>query len=299
MNDVEKKNIRFLSEENTPYIREFTLLSDSEIADLVERRLYSNNYFSYTIYSIHKSKGIIVLIRDACGHKVETTLVEIEDGLILEECIECRQIEKDKLISFINKVQDELEERELMAVLFETDENTDSVYIVCNKCGRRYYLNTDFDLDDQASDMYCKNWDCMIETLVLEEHWLGDDIKSGKIVIKQNRYSTDNAPFIKDDEDWVHDLRKFEGSCELRCEKCGAVNILPFGKWECQACSYATEDDYTITKWDEIADDVTVNCRKCGIQYHITCDDAIEEVYECYNCYKQNMGSKYTCQYVI
>ena len=45
MRSDEKKNMIFLSEENTPYAKEFTLLSDSEIADLVERRLFSNNYF--------------------------------------------------------------------------------------------------------------------------------------------------------------------------------------------------------------------------------------------------------------
>ena len=89
MKDVDEKNIIFLSDENTPYVKEFTLLSDEEISDLVERRLFSNNYFNYTIYSIHKSKGIITLIRDACGHKLETTLSKIEDGLIPEKCTEC------------------------------------------------------------------------------------------------------------------------------------------------------------------------------------------------------------------
>ena len=43
MKDVDKKNILFLSDENTPYVKEFTLLSDEEISDLVERRLFSNN----------------------------------------------------------------------------------------------------------------------------------------------------------------------------------------------------------------------------------------------------------------
>ena len=37
MKDVDKKNIIFLSDENTPYVKEFTLLSDEEIADWVKR----------------------------------------------------------------------------------------------------------------------------------------------------------------------------------------------------------------------------------------------------------------------
>ena len=46
-----------------------------------------------------------MLIRDACGHNVETTLSKIEDGLIPEKCVECRQVEKDKLIAFKNGIQ--------------------------------------------------------------------------------------------------------------------------------------------------------------------------------------------------
>ena len=36
MKDVDKKNIIFLSDENTPYVKEFTLLSDEEIADYLK-----------------------------------------------------------------------------------------------------------------------------------------------------------------------------------------------------------------------------------------------------------------------
>ena len=295
MKDVDKKNIIFLSDENTPYAKEFTLLSDEEIADLVERRLFSNNYFNYTIYSIHKSKGIIMLIRDACGHRLETTLSKIEDGLIPEKCIECRQAEKDKLFAFKDEIQDELSARGLVVVLFETEENTDSLYIECTKCGAKYYLNDDFNLDDEAWEMYCKNWDCMMEVLALENHWLANDIKSGKIVIKENGYNPEYSPFVKDYDDWVCDLEEFKGLYELKCDKCNAVSILPFGKWECKSCFYAVEDDVTIEKWDELSDEIVIRCKKCGSQYCISCDDAREEIFNCFNCYKRDSVYKCTC----
>ena len=295
MKDVDKKNIIFLSDENTPYVKEFTLLSDEEIADLVERRLFSNNYFNYAIDSIHKSKGIIALIRDACGHKLETTLSKIEDGLIPEKCTECRQAEKDKLIAFKDEIQDELKARGLVVVLFETEENTDSLYIECTKCGAKYYLNDDFNLDDEAWEMYCKNWDCMMDALTLENHWLANDIKSGKIVIKENGYNADYSPFVKDYDDWVCDLDEFEGSYEFKCEKCGVVNVLPFGKWECCTCDLELYDICTIEKWDEINDQVTLTCKKCGSKYSISSEDAKDELFECFECYKKQFDEEYIC----
>lgn len=294
MKDTEKKNIIFFSDEFTPYSKEFTLLSDEEIADLVERRLFSNNYFNYTIYSIHKSKGIITLIRDACGHRLDTTLSKIEDGLIPETCAECRQAEKDKLIVFKNEIQGELKARGLVVVLFETEENTDSLYIECTKCGTKYYLNNDFNLDDEAWEMYCKNWDCMMDALALENHWLANDIKSGKIVIKENGYNADYSTFVKDYDDWVCDLDEFEGSYEFKCEKCGVVNVLPFGKWECCTCDLELYDICAIEKWDEINDQVTLACKKCGSKYYISCDDAKREIFNCFECYKKT-SQPYVC----
>ena len=295
MKNIDLRNIKFFSDEYTPYSKEFTLFSDEEIADLVERRLFSNNYLNYTIYSIHKSKGVITLIRDACGHKLETTLAKIEDGLIPEKCTECRQAEKDKLLAFKDEIQDELSARGLVVVLFETEENTDSLYIECTKCGAKYYLNDDFNLDDETWEMYCKNWDCMMDALALENHWLANDIKSGKIVIKENGYKSDYSSFVKDYDDWVCDLKEFDGSYEFRCDKCNAINVLPFGEWECKACVYAEEDNFTIKKWDELSDEITIRCEKCGKQYCISCDDAHEEVFHCFNCYKRDSVQKYIC----
>ncbi len=295
MENIENKNIIFYSDENMWYAKEFTFMNDAEIADLIERRLFSNCYFDYTIHSVHKSKGTIVLIRDACGHKIETTLWQIEEGLIPEKCASCSQIEKDKLISFKDKIQDEIKDRGLIVMLYEIDENTDSLYIECTKCGAKYYLNDDFNLDDEAWEMYCKNWDCMMDALVLENHWIANDIKSGRIVIKENTYRSNRSPFIQDYEDWVCDLNMFDGSYELKCDKCNAINILHFGSWKCQACDYAGEDNYTIKKWDELSDEVIICCEKCGSQYCISCVDAVEEVFHCFNCYKRDSAHKYIC----
>lgn len=295
MKDIEQRNIIFLSDENMPYAKEFTLLSDSEIADLIERRLYSNNYFDYTIYSIHKSKGTITLIRDACGHNVETSLSEIEDGLIPEECDECRQAKKDELVAFKEGIQDELNERGLAVILFETEENSDSLYIECTKCGAKYYLNDDFNLENEAWEMYCKNWNCMMDVLALENHWFATDIKSGKIVIKENKYKSDYSPFIMDSEDWVCNLDESDGSYEFKCDKCNAVNVLPFGKWECCACDLDLSGICTVVKWDEIDDKVTLNCKKCRNQYTISCVDAELGPYDCFECYKKQFDEEYTC----
>lgn len=295
MNDNEKKNVIFHSDKNTPCVKEFALLNDSEIAELVDRRLYSNNYCDYTIYSIDKSNGSIMLIRDACGHKVKTTLSQIEDGLISEKCADCRQAEKEKLLAFKNEIQDELKERGLIVELFETEENTDSIYIECTKCGAKYYLNEDFEFNNEAWEMYCKNWDCMMDALALENHWLAKSIQSGEIVIKEISYKSDYSPFIKDFEDWVDNLDEFDGSHELKCKKCNAINLLPLGKWECEACTYFEEDNYSIEKWDELSDEAIIRCKKCGSQYGISCDDLREEVVLCFICYKQCLEKKHIC----
>ena len=302
MQDVVEKNIIYLCDENTPYANEFTLLSDSEIADLIERRLFSNNYFSYTIYSIHKSKGTIVLIRDECGHKIETTLSKIEDGLIPEKCIECRHAEKDKLIAFRDKLQDELKERGLVVVLFETEEGTDSIYVECTKCGAKYYLNDDFSLSDEAGAMYCKNWDCMMETLVLEMHWFAKGIEKGSIIIKENTYNSYFYPFVQDHEDWFESLTSSDGYYESKCEECNTIIILPFGKWECTACLFSSLENYTVEKWDEINNQVTIVCKKCGNKYPIQCEKSSsgemlldDEILGCFECYKKNLDYPYIC----
>ena len=272
MKDVDKKNIIFLSDENTPYAKEFTLLSDEEIADLVERRLFSNDYFNYTINSIHKSKGIITLIRDVCGHKLETTLSKIEDGLIPEKCTECRQAEKDKLLAFKDEIQDKLSARGLVVVLFETAENTDSLYIECTKCGAKYYLNDDFNLDDEAWEMYCKNWDCMMDALALEGHWLAEGIAKGNIVIKENIYKSSRYSFVQDYEDWYESLTKSDGYYESKCKQCNVLNILPLGDCECKVCDYfgignAVFEDgaekWRIEQWDAIENQAIIRCEKC------------------------------------
>ena len=296
MMDVEKKNIIFLSDEDTPYAKEFTLLNDEEIADLVERRLFSNNYFNYTIYSIHKSKGIITLIRDACGHKLETTLSKIEDGLIPEKCTACRQAEKDKLLAFKDEIQDELSARGLVVVLFETEENKDSLYIECTKCGAKYYLNDDFNLDDEAWEMYCKNWDCMME-VISEKHWLAN----AKIVFDGN-YDSEYIPFIMDYEDWIFELGQFDGYYEVKCEDCNAIIILPLGKWECTACLFTSEETYSIKRWDEIHNEVVIACKKCGNEYKILCEKSSTgemfldtEILNCFECYKRDSNHTYVC----
>ncbi len=298
MKDVDKKNIIFLSDENTPYVKEFTLLSDEEIADLVERRLFSNNYFNYTIYSIHKSKGIITLIRDACGHKMETTLSKIEDGLIPEKCTVCRQAEKDKLLAFKDEIQNELKARGLVVVLFETEENTDSLYIECTKCGAKYYLNDNFNLDDKAWEMYCKNWDCMMEVLTLEHHWFAEGLKSNNIVIKENKYDASNFNFVQNYEDWFSSLDgTFDdnGSYEFKCNKCNAVNILQIGNWECEACVYASNENYNVEMWDGISGQVSVSCNKCGSKYTISNDEAFFEIFDCFECFKQSLEKENIC----
>ena len=295
MKDVDKKNIIFLSDENTPYAKEFTLLSDEEIADLVERRLFSNNYFNYTIYSIHKSKGTITLIRDACGHRFETTLSKIEDGLIPEKCIECRQAEKDKLLAFKDEIQDELSARGLVVVLFETEENTDSLYIECTKCGAKYYLNDDFNLDDEAWDMYCKTWECLVDALLADDYWIENNVEFIKFNINKNAYNSAPHAFVENAAECFYDLDESCGQYEFHCKKCNTVNVFPFGKWECGACAYADEDNFTIEKWDELSDEITIRCEKCGNQYCISCDDANEEVFHCFNCYKRDSAKKYIC----
>lgn len=291
MRTVHKKNIIFLSDENTPYAREFTLLSDAEISDLIERRLSSNNYFGYTIYSIHKSKGIITLIRDACGHKLETTLSKIEDGMIAEECIECRQVAKNKLIDFKNEVQGALGTRGLVVVLFETDENTDSIYIECTKCGAKYYLNEDFSLDNEAWEMYCKNWTCILDAFALEKHWFAN----AKIVLEDN-YHPEYIPFVMDYEDWMCELGKIDGYYELRCEDCNTINILPLGKWECTACLFTSLEPYAIRIWDEISNQVTVACKKCRNEFQVVCEKSTHgdmfldvENLACSECYKESV----------
>lgn len=297
MNDVEK-NIIFISDEYTPYTKEFTLLSDDEIADLVERRLYSNKYFNYAIYSIHKSKGIITLIRDACGHKLETTLSKIEDGLIPKKCIECRQSEKDKLIGFKNKIEDELKERGLVVVLFETEENTDSLYIECTKCGAKYYLNDDFNLDNEAWEMYCKNWDCMMDALALENHWFAKGVENGNIVIKENTYKSCFCNFVQDYEDWYESLTLSDGYYESKCEQCNITNILPLGACECKVCDCfgdgnvvfdGENEKWRIQQWDEINDQVTVRCEKCGNRQQLSCDIVKNGIVHCPNCYQEHL----------
>lgn len=299
MKDVDKKNIIFLSDENTPYAKEFTLLSDEEIVDLVERRLFSNNYFNYTIYSIHKSKGTIVLTREACGHNVETTLPKIEDGLIPEKCVECRQVEKEKLIAFKNEIQDDLKERGLVVVLFETEEDSDSLYIECTKCCSKYYLNDNFSLDNKAWEMYCKNWDCMMDVLMHEDHWFAKGIESRNIVIKENNYTSYFSHFIQDYEDWFEDLTASDGSYEYKCENCETTNILPFGDWgvgthECNACSCDLNENNIIERWDALSDKVTILCKKCGSKYYISCNDAERNIFDCFECYKK-ASRPYVC----
>ena len=298
MKDVDKKNIIFLSDENTPYAKEFTLLSDEEIADLVERRLFSNAYFNYTIHSIHKSKGVITLIRDVCGHKLETTLSKIEDGLIPEKCTECRQAEKDKLLAFKEEIQDELGVRGLVVTLFETDENTDSLYIECTKCGAKYYLNDDFNLDDEAWKMYCKNWDCMMDALALENHWFAEGLKSKNIVIKENKYDLSCFNFIQDSKAWFSSLDGVfddNGIYELKCNKCNAVNILQIGNWGCEACAYNPNENYTIEVWDDIYGQVSVSCNKCGNKYVISKNEALSEIFDCFECFKQSSEKECVC----
>lgn len=295
MKDVNKKNILFLSDENTPYAKEYTLLSDDEIVDLVERRLFSNNYYNYTVYSIHKSKGTIMLIRDTCGHKVETTLSKIEDGLIPEKCAECRQAKKDKLLEFKDNIQDELKERGLTVVLFETKENTDSLYIECTKCGAKYYLDDDFKLDDEAEEMYCKNWECLVNALVSDDYWFENNVEFIKFNINKNAYNFTSPSFVENAAECFYDLDESCGHYEFHCKKCNAFNVFPFGKWECKACAYAEEDNFTIEKWDELSDEITIRCETCGNQYCISCDDANEEVFHCFNCYKSASEHKYIC----
>ena len=291
MEDVNKKNIIFLSDENTPYVKEFTLLSDEEIAELVERRLFSNSYFSYSIRSIHKSKGTITLIRDDCGHKLETTLSKIEDGLLPENCTECQQEEKNKLLAFKNEIQDELSGRGLAVVLFETEEKKNSLYIECTKCGTRYYLNDDFNLENEAWEMYCKNWDCMLDVLILEKHWF----VNAKVVFEDN-YNSENIPFVMDYEDWMCELGRFNGYYEIRCEDCNTINVLPLGKWECTACLFTSLDTYTIKKWNEISNQVTVACEKCKNEFQMLCEkNTLGEMFldvenlECSDCYKASI----------
>lgn len=300
MKDGDMTRITFLSDKNMPCAMEFALLNNEEIAELVERRLFSNNYFNYTIHSIHKSKGVITLIRDDCGHKLETTLSQIEDGLIPEECTDCRQAQKDKLLAFKDEIQDVLGVRGLIVVLFETEEKTDSLYIECTQCGTRYYLNDDFSLDDEAWEMYCKNWDCMMNALALEDHWPADDIKLNKTVSQPNGYDSGHYSFTMHYSEWVCALDEYEGSYELKCAECGAVNILPFGKWECCVCDLELDKLYphelcTIEKWNGAADQVALVCKKCGSEYTISCEDAIDELFECFECYKRQFDEEYTC----
>lgn len=293
MKDIDFENIIFLSDEFTPYTKEFTLLSDDEIADLVERRLFSNNLFNYTIYSIHKSKGTIVLIRDTCGHKIETTLSKIEEGLIPEKCDECRKAEKDKLIDFKNEIQDELKERGLVVVLFETEENTDSLYIECTKCGAKYYLYDDFSLDDEAWEMYCKRWDCMMNALALEGHWFAKGIANGNIVIKENTYKSSCFSFVQDYEYWYESLTKSDGYYESRCEQCNVLNILPFGSCKCGVCDYfgdgnaafdIYDEKWRIEQWDAIENQAIVRCEKCENRELISCDVVKNGIVRCPNC---------------
>jgi len=301
MKDTEKKNIIFFSDEFTPYSKEFTLLSDSEIADLVERRLFSNNYFNYTIFSIHKSKGTIVLIRDACGHKVETTLSKIEGGLVPETCDECRQAEKDKLIAFKSEIQDEIKVRGLVVVLFETEENTDSLYIECTKCGAKYYLNDDFSLDDEAWEMYCKNWDCMMDALALEGHWFAEGISNGNIVIKENTYKSSHYSFVEDYEDWYESLTASDGYYESKCEQCNVLNILPLGNFDCKVCDYfgignaAFEDDaekWRIEQWDAIENQAIIRCEKCKTTQRLSCDVVKNGSIRCPECYQAYLNQE-------
>lgn len=307
MKDVDFENIIFLSDEFTPYTKEFTLLSDDEIADLVERRLFSNNYFNYTIRSIHKSKGTIVLIRDTCGHKVETTLSKIEEGLIPEKCDECRKAEKDKLIDFKNEIQDELKERGLVVVLFETEQNTDSLYIECTKCGAKYYLNDDFNLDDGSWEMYCKNWNCMMDALSLEEHWFAKGISNGNIVIKDNTYESSRFSFVQDYEDWYESLTASDGYYESRCEQCNVTNIRLLGRCKCEICSEWGGDSHwdgwgetgIIKVWDDIENQVTIQCEKCGNEYQVSCGDVKKALSDALNVTKEIRKMKTLVLFVI
>ena len=300
MEKANLKNIRFLSDEFTPYTKEFTLLSDVEIADLVERRLFSNNYFNHTIHSIHKSKGTIVLIRDTCGHKVETTLSKIEEGLIPEKCTECCQVEKEKLITFKNEIQDELKERGLTVVLFETEENTDSLYIECTKCGAKYYLNDDFSLDDGSWEMYCKNWNCMMDALSLKEHWFAKGISNGNTVIKDNTYESSRFSFVQDYEDWYESLTASDGYYESRCEQCNVTNIRPIGRCKCEICSEWGGNAHwdlcgetgIIKVWDEIEDQVTIECEKCGNEYQVSCGAVKNDTVRCPECYQEYLSQE-------
>ena len=180
-------------------------------------------------------------------------------------------------------------------VFFEIDENKDSLYIECTKCGAKYYLNEDFKLDDEAWEMYCKNWDCMMDTLASEKHWFAEYAKSKKIVIRENTYKSSRSPFVTDYEDWVCDLDEFDGSYELKCDKCNAVNVLPFGKWGCCVCGLELYEICNVEKWDEIINQVTLACEKCSNKYTISLEDAKDELFECFECYKKQFEEEYIC----
>ena len=276
-------------------VKEFIGLDNIEIVELIERRLYSNNYSMYNVSAVNKSSGIIRLTCDVCGFNFETTLSQIEDGVISEKCIGCRQIRKDDLTTFKNEIQDYLKERNLVVSFYCNEEDEESLYIECLKCGKKYYLDVDFTLHDKEWDMYCKNWDCMIDVLASEKHWLAESLRTQRFVVKNNDYNSELSPFIRDYEDWVDSLNECDGNYELKCEKCNTVNVLPFGVWECEACWYNSFDEYAIKKWNRLADEVSVVCKVCGSQYKISCSDADMGFFDCFECYSKKIKQLCVC----
>ena len=299
MKNGEKQKIKFFCDKNKALTSDFMFLDDNEIAELIERRLSSSEYYGYSICSVHKTNGTITLMHDACGDIILTTLAEIEEGQLPQYCQECKKQKEEKYYNIKRRLQPELVKRGLVVGL-NADCGEMSLCVHCTKCGNKYYMDdenksNDFAENDEANDMYCKNWDCMIDALADEKHWFGRGVKSGSVKISNLCYNKDDFAFVCDSEDWFDSLKDHQGIYECKCNNCNARRVSYFGDWSCEACSYRSYESYEFNKWDNFKDEIIIRCKECQNQYSITKEEADAEIFDCFVCYKKNYTENRIC----
>lgn len=272
-----------------------------EMQELVNARLLSNGYGNYSYVRFNEVSKEISIKCDKCGTVIITTMVEIEDGTLPTECVFCKKVELDKQLGHQREIAEIIADFDLELIRIEESDYTKENYkIRCKHCGKEYYLDDDFDLDSDPLEMCCKNWDCMISLLSKKGHWFAEGLKTGDVEILELDYSPHYSPmqFIMDYEDWFDSLEEHNGTCDIKCSKCGTHRIIPFGKWyedDCDACCYVKQNDFEITKWDKIDEKVYIHCLHCDSRYVITEEQAFDEVFDCFKCFEQKNKEKITC----
>lgn len=273
-------------------VNEFLFLNDSEANDMVERRLLSNGYSDYDVKSIIKSTGTITLVHNKCGTSLKTNMQEIEDGILPHKCQYCTQKRKQKQLMEQQRISKIISDRHLE--LISVDEN--NYYIKCQKCGQEYRLDEDFYYDSDPYEMCCKNWNCIISLLKEENHWFAVGIETEEIKVINKSYEYTPGPFLQDTEEWFYDLKYFEWTFQQKCEKCGCETIYTLeDDFDCDACCYANNKFINISKWNKPENIVDVQCLTCGNKYTITIEQANEEIFECFECYKTQNIDKFVC----